>query len=434
MHNALNAKTGLAAIVAANTNIDIYIDMFNKLQTKSWTDAFINECVATDKRYDICTLRLAKESHSLDNLTIVKAYSLGIKIEFDGVLDFDFNDKLKSTFADAIKNGISINKIFAKNEYLDDAMIKNLQNISHLDCTNNSTITSCNHLGNALKILVANGNSGIGDAGIASCKGIVELRCNRNTKITTCAQFARTLRKLHIRGYRTPNSIPSDKQILIKCGITDDSIKTCKYIEYLDCMGNNEITTCAPFANTLKVLVCNDVMTDEGVKLCDSIEKLHCRLYSSGKLLTTCDPFAVSLRTLDIDFGCGLRDASFKNCSNVKEFYCNNPHIKSCAAFANSLVKLELDRASCINDKGIEECVNIESLILRGNKYVSTLAPFAKTITKFYYDTIECLPIRTTDCPNLKPEYVFAHPLATDHNVCDDMVTYVEENPIWTRE
>ena len=102
--------------------------------------------------------------------------------------------------------------------------------------TYTSNITSCDHFAAHLVILNAHG---IGDYGLRLCTSITELYARHNYGITTCAPFAHSLRKL---------SIPFGS------GIRNEGLRLCMSITDLNVSCNPRAISCDPFANTLRIL------------------------------------------------------------------------------------------------------------------------------------------------------------------------------------
>jgi len=266
---------------------------------------------------------------------------------------------------------------------LTDAGLKFCTSIEELNISYNLKITTCEPFAKSLRKLYACGDAVIssnkymmGDTGLVSCNQIVELYASYNQYITTCAPFAKSLKKLVAEGK--------------KCGITDDGLRQCINIELLDTHGNTKITTCAPFAKSLRMLntyhttaiafypaIFEWSIPNSGLNLCTSITKLN---ISNNDKISTCAPFAKSLRILNASNISIMNDDGLRLCTSIVELNMwNNNNITTCAPFAKSLRILNI--ASCsISDNGLRECDAIENLNAQRCKYITTCNPFAKTL------------------------------------------------------
>jgi len=133
--------------------------------------------------------------------------------------------------------------------------------------TYTSNITSCDHFAAHLVILNAHG---IGDYGLRMCRRLKILYAYSNPKITTCNPFAKTLRKLDA----------SDC-----CGINDIGLQMCCRLKILNASHNIRITTCAPFARSLKILYARGNccgIDNDGIALCANIRILD--RYNNDKI------------------------------------------------------------------------------------------------------------------------------------------------------
>ena len=89
--------------------------------------------------------------------------------------------------------------------------------------------------------------------------------------------------------------------------MNDDHTRYCTSLVALKIYNNNcKITTCAPFAESLKVLYSrfNCKIGDEGLRLCTSIVELHA---TNNVKITTCRPFAETLTILYAEYICRRR-------------------------------------------------------------------------------------------------------------------------------
>jgi len=193
----------------------------------------------------------------------------------------------------------------------------------------------------SLKVLDASGfRNGINDEWLEMCTSITELNADHNSGITTCDPFAKSLKKI---------------RCIDACGIGDDGLRTCTNIVALCADHNKKITTCAPFANSLETLSARVTcgISDDGLKMCTAITKLvaHC-----NHKITTCVPFANTLTVLYAGSDCGIGDKGIKTCYYIEHLdACDNPRITTCVPFSRSLKYL--NAVNCgITTTGIRSC------------------------------------------------------------------------------
>jgi len=149
----------------------------------------------------------------------------------------------------------------------------------------------------------------LNDASIMMCTRIKMLYVSGNHNITTCAPFAKTLKYLEAND---------------GCGIGDDGIKMCTKLKSLSVDNNCNITTCAPFANTLvKLSACgiHSKIGDAGLVRCTKIVELRA---NQNHNITTCAPFAATLVTLYTPYERGISYNSIKMCTKLRNI-CRYP-------------------------------------------------------------------------------------------------------------
>jgi len=127
-----------------------------------------------------------------------------------------------------------------------------------------------------LNALYASRHSGIDDKGISRCTSITHLDASNNSKITTCDPFASTLRVLEVSNVFGIHDCYS--------GIGDMGLKMCHNIKALHANYNPKITTCAPFANTLRILAASESsgISNNGLRLCNSLTRVT--IYGNAKI------------------------------------------------------------------------------------------------------------------------------------------------------
>ena len=207
-----------------------------------------------------------------------------------------------------------------------------------------------------------------------------------------------TVEELHInsRWLQIDNPLPASLHTLIldtdACNIGDDKLQKCTSLTCLNIRTRCNITTCAPFAKSLRKLFCN-IIGDDILKSCTMIEELHA---SYNDKITTCEPFAKSLKILYATHTCGIGDDGLKLCTSIEVLDAsNNGRIRTCAPFAGTLRVLSIEKSKVCEcsrkcrcntkhygmcDDGIRECVNIRELYASYNQDITTCAPFWKSL------------------------------------------------------
>jgi len=210
-------------------------------------------------------------------------------------------------------------------------------------------------------------DTNIDDAMISACTNIKYLNISGNSDITTCAPFAKTLK--HLRLTRT-------------AAIKDTMIALCTNLKILDVSYNPNITTCAlNVAGSLTKLYAdgeNCGICDDTLKLCSKLVILKA---NNNRRITTCDSFAKSLIQLYAGDLCGIGDDGIKSCLKLKTLCANNNRkIMTCVPFAKSLEILDASGRCGIRDNGLILCSKLKYLNASHNSNITTCAPFAKTL------------------------------------------------------
>ena len=219
------------------------------------------------------------------------------------------------------------------------------------------------------------GDEFIDDDHIQYCTSLTTLTIHdTDRKITTCAPFAKSLKVLYIYGNI----------------FNDEILQSCTSIVELYAGNNRGVTTCAPFANSLKVLDAshNCGIGDDGLASCHFIKNLIA--YNNIKI-TTCEPFANSLEILKASGNCGIADIGIVSCHNIKRLHAyDNPKITTCVPFAKSLKMLSASYDCGINDNSIASCYSLECLMANNNPMITTCAPFARSLKHLFAIGVRC--------------------------------------------
>jgi len=127
--------------------------------------------------------------------------------------------------------------------WMGDEWIGSCINLRELNVSHNYQIHTCKPIANTLVILHACGAScTLGDDGLKVCAKIKRLDASYNIRITTCEPFP-NIKVIYAQG----NS-----------GIDDKGLSYCKKIRLLSACYNKNITTHLPYAKTLKMIYTGD--------------------------------------------------------------------------------------------------------------------------------------------------------------------------------
>jgi len=184
--------------------------------------------------------------------------------------------------------------------HIDNLCLKSCIRLRKLDVSNNPHISSCDLLAKTLRILNASGSQcSIDDRALAQCVNIKELNASYNRGITTCIPFA--------------NSIVSlDASHL--CGIYYNGLKICTRLKKLSVSDNPYLSMYSDtlFAHTLRFLNANggSRMDDNSII---GYTKLKVLYADYNTKITTCSPFASTLKIISVDGNMLLRDSAKKS-------------------------------------------------------------------------------------------------------------------------
>jgi len=252
--------------------------------------------------------------------------------------------------------------------------------INIIDMQPSSSKFTCikNSMSELYKILAPTSCTSI-DTKLKRCMSIKYLDACSNAMITSCAPFATSLRTLDA----------SQSAYTPMCGLKDAGLKLCTSLESLDASHNNKITTCEPFAKTLHTLIANGRncrINDHGLKMCKNITKLH---VDNNVHITTCEPFAKTLRILSVcedneyDDCVIVGDEGLSMCNHIEELYATgNSEITTCKPFAATLHTLFANNLCGITDDGLVSCTSITTLNTYLNTRITKYDSFGKSLRK----------------------------------------------------
>jgi len=139
---------------------------------------------------------------------------------------------------------------------------------------------------------------------------LTHLDASHNNCITTCEPFAKTLRVLDA-SFST---------------LDDRGLKLCTNIKHLTARNNKNITTCRPFPNLRFLDASESCIDDYGLIMCTRIRKLIiCESYS-GRKITTCAPFASTLKILCVGNSSTITTTGLSACTKLKVIHCNDAY------------------------------------------------------------------------------------------------------------
>jgi len=275
---------------------------------------------------------------------------------------------------------------FSSYRIIEDIDIKLCIYIENLNADENEKITTCEPFAKNLKILSARGSCGINNHGLRLCTNIVDLAADLNCNITTCTPFVNSLRILSAQANQITQHLSRPRT----CGIDDDALKLCTFIEKLNVDGNKKITTCTPFAKSLRILSIHDTSKsfNDSLSLCENITNLNATYNFKIK---SCASFAKSLRILNASDYCIISDNGIQLCRNIENLNANNnSKITTCEPFANSLRILRARYTCGITDNGLRCCMNIEELHVSDNPKITTCNPFARSLHSLHASGNRC--------------------------------------------
>jgi len=384
--------------VDINMNIDIYIGNDISYHQKLPTDNIANYVTAHDKMMHTNTInnivKYSNIDHDASNMIIINhtinnkpktpydvhindddiitAYANKYKPLYNNIISNIKHDK----FMDALLNGMCVTKI---QFYMSDCRVTDdsvgVEYYNFDDAMNEYMKLHPVVITSLLRNLRGLGTYRCADAGLLLCESITELKIRDG--ITTCEPFAKSLKILH-----ADLGDPGD------CNMTDDGISKCTNIEVLYACGNYKITTCDPFSQSLRELdvsmdECYCSINDHGIRLCRNIEKLNARC---NEYITTCEPFAKTLRILSAAYSRlqslgGIADEGLRKCFRIERLdVSNNMKITTCKPFARTLRHLVAQYQCGISDAALRICTGIKILIVDDNNKITTCNPFAKSL------------------------------------------------------
>ena len=233
-----------------------------------------------------------------------------------------------------------------------NANIYNLTRLRSLNCNGNKKFTTLGSLVNTLSVLfMANCNIEFRELGC--CTSLEKLVCDG-----VCGYIDPSIRPFDLSANSLKILSWADVDRPLHC---DDCLSNCVKLEKFCCTDN-----AIPFSQfslpSLRVLIASGKkcsVCDDTIRFCTTIEELNC---NNNIYITTCKPFAKSLRILHARES-AISDVGLSKCAHIEELDCmDNDLITTCAPFGKSLLRLNMIRSGIINDK-LCDCKHIEILV-----------------------------------------------------------------------
>jgi len=323
--------------------------------------------VINDLIYSRCTpstsTKLQIINHTLSNDNIIGAYAASYHVVFNNIIHHIIH-----WLSAAIAKGMHIKKmIFDKYElsYDDAKPYATIKNIEIREYNTNMQYSLCSIAKNLCTLIASHRTCTITNELLYLCTAIKDLDISNNPNVTTCAPFAKSLRKL--------KAFNSSR-------LNDIGLEQCTVIEELNIAMTN-VSTCAPFAKTLKILHANHLMCklgDNGLKSCTAIEELYA---DHNMHITSCAPFALTLRVLSaIGDTCGISDNGLRTCHKICILNAShNTLITTCISFSRTLHTLSAIKCK-ISDRGLRACFILRELVADDNYRITTCCPFSHSL------------------------------------------------------
>ena len=394
---------------SSNIGIENFLIACDKLKMTSVINSTMKLCIKLCTPMQQSLINLTTHDRDYD---IASLYNKGYRFVYNNDITMHSNAK-ESDYSNAIRNGLHITKLIDNSDstilYSTCKSLCKTLTMANIDATQYEGMSLCKY--KLLTSLQMRGD--ITNINISNMPSLYELYCgNAESGFTKKNFFPASLRALYVnscslcigkKSIRKCKFIeklicdesdiesfkPFEKSLRILsasfcCNILDKNLRNCANIEKLDCSNNYSITTCKPFALSLRTLVCsNSNIDDNGLANCIYIEELDC---DSNNNISTCKSFAQSLRILSTNDNSAMSDAGLEKCNRIEELYCTyTEKITTCSSFCNTL--RVLNACNCnITDNGIISCRNINTIALNKYSKITTCKPFIKSLTDLYCD------------------------------------------------
>jgi len=193
--------------------------------------------------------------------------------------------------------------------------------------------------------------------------------------------------------------------------ISDDELKLCTNLRELYMCNNKNITTCAPFSNTIRILDAHwSSISNDGLQMCRQINKLD---ISNTVNITTCKPFAKTLVVLYAN-NSNMTDAGLAYCTRIKVLRADHDNkITTCEPFAKTLKSLSAVGSCGISNYGLIHCYKLKILDIRYNSKINTIKHFS-SLKRIVY-RYGAIPFDLTEELNMRKNIVCAV-----ESFCDD--------------
>ncbi len=265
------------------------------------------------------------ETHGLQNTEIVRAWSRGYRLKFDGHLDLRGD---LDTFQKAIENGLDVTSI-TFDKVASDSILSLCTNLRKLKLVGDCGYVRCPSTLEVLEV------SRFSSVDISACGSLKVLRAKDNRSVTYCPP---TVEILDASGV---------------CGISD--LSGCSALRELNAADNRNITICPP---TVEIL---DARGDCGISDlsgCSALRELNALDNERIKICPS------TVEKLNAGRACGISDLSKCHSLKVLDAWINEK-IKECP---KSVVELDATGSGITSLAG---CVNLRKLKLLGESLIT---------------------------------------------------------------
>lgn len=286
---------------------------------------------------------------------------------------------------------------------IDDAAIaKGGQFLRVLNASYNPKITSVGGLKD-LRVLMANGYSGIIDSSLERAHQLEELHASENMGITNirgltnlkklCVpvftgivdlQGPRNLQHLNIRDVSSPISMPMSVGRTLtsldisgeSCAFDQKNLGRVNSLIELNASGNPRIKS-VEHISTLEILDASGRcgIDDRGLEFSQNLRVLNA---AYNHRIRTITPFVRKLAELNASGSCGIDDRGIGEDAHIRILDASdNPKITVCPPYVQ---KLNASALCGIDDAGLVECQDLVELDSTSNPKITTTQPFAESL------------------------------------------------------
>ena len=308
--------------ISAELREDImkYLDRNLAYSLKLFDHLRINELVNSLLMYNPRPQRLdfIIYNFNLESHIVIKMFSLGYKLDFDGIIDKVLDTQV---LLEAVRHGLVIKKIY-NGDYLTNEILELCEMITHLNVDSNSYVTRLGPSAGILEELHCCRSSGIRQAEIDLCINLKRLYADDNPHLTMC--HPDKLETLSVKGARYMRfdficSLPNLKELSISCA--DDiqmipryinklclsgyydflSPLNCEHIEYLE-VDDGELKF--TIGSVLNTLIINGYPDKPNIKHCNISSAVNLEVLIDARRGFVNIDYMTKLRHLELKSAC----------------------------------------------------------------------------------------------------------------------------------